>query len=619
VPIQSANPWELHTVGQWKGLNQQSKRGSIDDDEEWWNENLFAIGAGNLRSCWGHGPVIYTAPAGTQILRIFFGFIGNTTGEFAAPPPGRFGWMFLSNGHVDQVDLDTQVVTPVGPMQTVTATGNSTGDTNLVVTGSNGGISIGATVTGAGIPDGTTIVSQTSGTNSRDGTYVISNATTLTDVPISFSRPGFPDPYAIWNPIAPQYWASAKVWRPQFFGNVAGEQGGVLFGSPQGLYAWDTFTLRSPGDDAPDWLTDQAETATNQPPTIMPTGLPGIYCMEVFQSRLFVAGKDVIAFSAPSNGADFSTTDGGGSFGYFGDKLTYSYMDLAASYGYLLVFGDSSIDMISNVQLSGGGTPSNPFSTNFNYDNIDPQTGQRFPRPVGRIGRFFQMFNGAGIYECRGAEARQIGARCNNILNTLDTSQYLPTMAPATMFGMKVLLVNGMFTDPWKVKRNLLLMWHPVGQNEFWSVASQNLNLTNIGYYEQDSVITPYGTDGTNLYQLFAQPDPALPKRLSTKFYRGSGQKGLIIKNWKRLFLEFYDEIGRGVSFTGKMIASGGGIPGGTQDIGFELTEGNSFAFEPERVECAGIAGAVDLNSVSPDFTIERLHIGTEDRTLFGA
>jgi hypothetical protein len=542
MATQSDNVPEIKTLQQWQGLNQQAPRGSIGDEEEWWNENLFAIGPGNLRSCWGHGPAIYTAPAGVQILRIFFGFIGNETPQFSAPPPGRLGWMFLSNGNVDQVDLDTHVVTPVGQ---------------------------------------------------------------------------------IWEPVAPQYWASAVVWRPQFFGSVTGEKGGVLFGSPQGLYAWDGSILSSPGENAPDWLTDQAEDAPTAPPTIMPVGLPGIYCMEVYQSRLFVGGKDVISFSAPSNGADFSTTDGGGSFGYFGNKLTYSFMDLAASSGYLYCFGDSTLDLIANINLSGAGTTSSPFVTNFTYQNIDPQIGQRFPRPVGRIGRYMQTFTGTGIFETQGGETREIGARVTNIFNSLDTSLYLPTMAPASMFGFRVLLCNGRFTDPWGVTRNLLLMWHPVrgtGEfSEFWSIASQNLELTNIGCYEQDSIITPYGTDGTSLYQLFATPDQSLPKRLSTKFIRGEGIAQLNIKTWKRMFLEFYDNDGRGVSFTGKLTTNGGGIPGGSKDIAFDLPAGKLYGFEPQPLESAGIAGAVDLESISPDFTIERLHITKEDRSLWGA
>jgi hypothetical protein len=557
MAIQSANPPELHTWENWiAGLNQQAGRGAIGDDEQWWNENLFAIGPGNLRSCWGRGLPIYTAPTGVTILRIFFGFIGDTTPQFSAPPPGAYGWMFLSDGTIDQVDLDTSAVVHVGGAGTI-----------------------------------------------------------------------------VWEPIAPQYWASAKVWRPRFVGAVSGQGGGVLFGSPLGLFAWDGSILSAPGDPAPDWLTDGLEQSPGVP-FFMPTELPGIYAMEVYNSRLFVAGKDVISFSAPSNGADFSTTDGGGSFGYFGDRLTYSYMDLAASAGYLFVFGDSSIDLINNVVLSGSGTPESPFTTNLAYTNVDPQVGSRFPRPVGRVGRYMQMFNGAGIFELRGGETREIGQKVTNIYVTLDTSGYYPTMAEATIFGFRVLLCNGRFNDIYGLTRNLLLMWHPRQGGEFWSIATQGpagiFELTNIGSYEQDSIIRPYGTDGTSLYQLFAQPDPDLLKILSTKYIRGQGIAQLTIKSWKRLFLDFADNIGTGVNFVGGFSTIGGGIPNGTQEISFNLTPGpvlgtgvsntpRPTATQPFALQASGIAGAVDMQSLSPDFTIERLHVMVEDRTLWGA
>lgn len=572
MPVQSANPPQLHTWENWTaGLNQQAGRGTIGDDEQWWNENLFAIGPGNLRSCWGPGPSIYTAPAGIRILRIFFGFIGDTTPQFSAPPPGKYGWMFLSDGTIDQVDLDTRVVVHVG---------------------------------GAG--------------------------------------------RQVWNPIAPQYWASAKVWRPRFFGAVAGQGGGVLFGSPDqsltggpgGLFGWDGAILSAPGDPAPDWLTDALEVSPGVPFT-MPRGLPGIYAMEVYNSRLFVAGKDVISFSAPSNGADFSTTDGGGSFGYFGDRLTYSYMDLAQSAGYLFVFGDSSVDMINNVVLQGGGTPESPFTTNLSYTNVDPQVGSRFPRPVGRIGRYMQMFNGAGIFELQGGEAREIGQKVTNIFDTLVIPKtaadatatpplYYPTMAEATMFGFRVLLCNGRFTDIYGLTRNLLLMWHPRQGAPFWSIASQIVELTNIGSYEQDSIITAYGTDGTNLFQLFAQPDNTLLKILSTKYIRGQQLDQLTIKNWKRLFLDFSDNDGRGVNFVGGFSTRGGGIPTGTQEVSFNIATApvlgtgvtntpRPTSTEPYPLQASGIAGAVDIQSISPDFTIERLHVMMDQRTLWGA
>ena len=542
MPIQSANQPEVTHLDQWLGLNQQARRGTINDQEQWWNENLFTIGPGNLRSCWGPGPALYTAPAGTTILRIFFGFIGYPTPQFAAPGPpygGRLGWMFLSNGHVVQIDLD--------------------------------GLS------------------------------------PTTDIG------------AIWEPVSPQYWASAKVWRPRFFGSVLGQQGGVLFGSPQGYYAWDGQTLTSPGEPAPDWLTDIAETDPSGPIPPMPSGLPGIYTMEVFQSRMFVGGKDVLSFSAPSNGADFSTTDGGGSLGYFGDKLTYTYMDFASSSGYMYVFGDSSVDVISNIQLLGSGTPTAPFTTNFSYANVDPQVGHRFPRPVGRVNRYFVVWSGDGFHMLQGADSQPIGDKVTNIYNTLDTSLYLPTSCAATMFGFKVLLCNGRFTDPWGVKRNLLLMWHPVGGQPFWSVASQHYELTHIGHYQQDNVIIPYGTDGTNLYQLFAAPDPKLPKKLSSKALRGTGLAQLSIKNFKRIYYEVHDNSGLGVSMTGNLTSGGGGVPGGVEDIYFQMNPGEGYRLDGHGLTGGGIWAQIDLNSLSPDFTLERIHLAAEERTLFGA
>jgi hypothetical protein len=110
-----------------------------------------------------------------------------------------------------------------------------------------------------------------------------------------------------------------------------------------------------------------------------------------------------------------------------------------------------------------------------------------------------------------------------------------------------------------------------------------------------------------------------LPKRLSTKFFRGQALQMLTIKNAKRMFLEMYDYSGQGVSLTGKMITRAGGVPGGIQDISFELTAGNHYAFEPQPLQGAGIAGGVDLESISPDFALERLHILYELRTLWGA
>jgi hypothetical protein len=156
------------------------------------------------------------------------------------------------------------------------------------------------------------------------------------------------------------------------------------------------------------------------------------------------------------------------------------------------------------------------------------------------------------------------------------------------------------------------------------------VELTNIGSYEQDSIITAYGTDGTNLFQLFAQPDNTLLKILSTKYIRGQQLDQLTIKNWKRLFLDFSDNDGSGVNFVGGFSTRGGGIPTGTQEVSFNIATApvlgtgvtntpRPTSTEPYPLQASGISGAVDIQSISKDFTIERLHVMLEGRTLWGA
>lgn len=563
MAIQSDSDVTFIPITEWHGLNQQSPRASIDDQEEWWNENFFSIGPGDMRALWGPSEPIYKAPDGVQILRIFFGFYGNQTPPFGAPPPGRMGWMFLSNGNIDEVDLDTRRITT--------------------------------------IPN-------------------------------------------VWEPITPYYWASAKVWRPRWVGHEPGEVGGVLFGSPLGLFAWDGANLSGPGDPAPDWLTGADVTGLGPFTMPLPGDLPGVYAMEVYQQRLWVIGKNVLSWSAAQNGADFDPTDGGGSAGYFGDKLTWSYMDLQQSAGYLYIFSDSSTDLINNVTQIGQGTLENPFVTQFNYSNLDPQIGHGFPRPVGIWRRYFNTCNGlqlgmqpsptatpnpdrGAIYLLRGGQYQQISSKVTNIWNSIDISHYFPTFAAWTIYGNNVQLLNGRFTDPFGTTRSLLLVWHgSEGEQNlpqpFWSIASQNLELTNIGTYSENSVNSPYGTDGTYLYRLFQQPDPALPKRLSTKSFRGLGRdptSAMTIKQWRRIYMEIIDFFADGVEIRGELKTRGGGIPNGSEDIGFELPAGKLHDIVAWPVASAGMEAELDLISYSPYFTIERIDGMVEERTLFGA
>jgi len=202
-----------------------------------------------------------------------------------------------------------------------------------------------------------------------------------------------------------------------------------------------------------------------------------------------------------------------------------------------------------------------------------------------------------------------------------------------------------MMIDPFGVKRPLLLLWNGV----FWTVASQwydatgtaekstQLMLTNIASYEDNSVITAYGTDGTSLYRLFDHPDPKLPKRLSTKAFSGDKGAKVKLKFFSRVYMEVHDNSGEGwqrrdsqtvisvpqlpvgCSFTGNFTTREGSIPNGTYNVGFELSPGVTYGVIPWPLQAYGLSGELDLISYSPDFTIERFHFAVDEKQLYGA
>ncbi len=133
-------------VADFKGLNTQSPRQSIDDQEQSYIENLFPVGAGNLRAMYDIGTSIYTA-SGQTIIEIFAYNIG------AVP----YMAVFFSNGEAIQVNINTSAAT------TISSTANtfytSGGNLPQCVQWGNNGILIVGTVTTSGYWawDGTTL------------------------------------------------------------------------------------------------------------------------------------------------------------------------------------------------------------------------------------------------------------------------------------------------------------------------------------------------------------------------------------------------------------------------------------------------------------------------------
>jgi len=87
----------------FSGINTNSKRPAIDDNEFSWLQNLFPIGAGNMRTLWSNGSVVFTATGGKTI--IYYYFFNLATVQQCA--------VFLSDGTAIQVNPVTQATVTI--------------------------------------------------------------------------------------------------------------------------------------------------------------------------------------------------------------------------------------------------------------------------------------------------------------------------------------------------------------------------------------------------------------------------------------------------------------------------------------------------------------------------
>ena len=68
--------------------------------------------------------------------------------------------------------------------------------------------------------------------------------------------------------------------------------------------------------------------------------------------------------------------------------------------------------------------------------------------------------------------------------------------------------------------RNVMATWN----EKDWVLTSQSVSLTYIATQEIASKLYAWGTDGSSIYPLFAQPSIALSKRIDTKYYGADSQ-----------------------------------------------------------------------------------------------
>ena len=363
-----------------------------------------------------------------------------------------------------------------------------------------------------------------------DGTAQQVNISTLAVTDIT-TNPGtfFPGSSALNNPApaCAQYGQSGIVI--------------VTTASTDGYYAWDGTTLYAPGVAAPNWLTDTT-------PTTMPTGVAGT-CVETYQNRVWVGNGANYSYSAPGNGASFSGALGGGTAQSNDSFLRREITQLRQSNGFLYLFADSSINVVSNVQTSGS-----PLATTFNNQNVDPQVGTPYHNSVQPFGRGLILANSTGVFALIGGAATKVSDALDGIFNSstpylaADATIAQPSSAIMNIYAIKVYMLLLPVIDPFTgVVRRALAMW----DGKKWFIGSQDSSLTFIATQEIDSDLNAYGTDGTTVFPLFSVSSDTLTKTWQSRLWPGDGFQ--ITKQAMRLYTQAQDNSGAGYSITGSV------------------------------------------------------------------
>jgi hypothetical protein len=260
-------------------------------------------------------------------------------------------------------------------------------------------------------------------------------------------------------------------------------------------------------------ITDSAVTATATI-ALMPFALQG-NTVETYTGHVWIGYGAIKYFSAPGSVTDFATSDGGGNATSNDSFLKVGYTRFIQTNGFLFEVADSSVNYVSGVQTSGS-----PPTTTYTDQNADPEVGTVWPTTVTSWGNSVLLANSWGVHLLTGSRFTKVNDAMDGVYASVAAQSITPSAAKAIVFNRKIWCLLIQIVDPvTKTQQNKLLIW----DNKRWWATLQDVTLTYIAGQEINSVLTAYGTDGTHIYPLFAQPSTAFQKTVQSKLWDTPG------------------------------------------------------------------------------------------------
>lgn len=573
----------LFWLGGFEGVNLHDDRRSITDQECSWMENFIPLGAGDARTLYDNGTELYTA---SQDILYDFPFNIGTVFYHA---------LFLADGSAVAVNL-------AGGVTTIGAAATFAVSPTLPACGQWGA-------------SGIVIVTAT-GYYAWDGTLYS---------PGSFA-PSWLSGFATLNTTGGTH-TNTTV---DNLASVAGVVTGMTVTSGTGdIPAGDLVQTFTTG---PNVITlTQAATGSHSSQAIhvgwaIPSGLVG-NAVEVYQGRVWVVNGAQITFSAPSNGANFATPEGGGTIISSDGFLKTQFINVKQCNSFLYLFGDGSVNVVSNVQTSGS-----PAVTTFNNQNVDPQTGLGWRDAVCTLGNSVCFVNPTGVYQLYGGSAVKISDKIDKLFEKADFNAIQPTLFVTSIYGVRCLgLVINTLDPTTNTQRTIMCLW----DEKKWFIASQTLTAKYAVTMQIGANPQGWANDGRNVFRMFQTASSTLQKKIQTKLW--SGSSWLIYKTAMDVYAEATDLSGTGVTVNGTIdsdinasvnFSFGQSLQfqnASLANIQFQnnAAQNLNFISSPGGVQgasanAAGLRLGMTLTSTSSDFSLVGFGLSYNEESYFG-
>jgi len=225
-----------------------------------------------------------------------------------------------------------------------------------------------------------------------------------------------------------------------------------------------------------------------------------------FSGRVWIAAGRTIFYSAANSYTDFTSVSAG-SFVLTDETLHGNIQQILSANNFLYIFGDDSINVISNVNVNTNGI------TLFTNTNVSASVGSKRPYAIFPYFRSVLFLNDYGVYALVGSTTSKLSDPLDGIFPNIDftypiyAGQVLINNILCAAFNFRY--YDAVFTQSYRYIQAVFF-------EKKWFLTSQGNNLAYITSIPLGGKITLFGTDGTTLYQLYQSTSAAITSRIQT-------------------------------------------------------------------------------------------------------